>query len=260
MTLKNLINNIKSHYYYPVFETNYKKITLDLQDVFIVKKINGETIKIHGWLYINKSHKFHNITRPFIIFCHGNGGNISCYQYFYKYFIELGYSFITFDYKGYGQSSGKTEIHSTYEDCNIIYNYVLNKLNILKYNIIPIGYSIGGYPATILAKEKNLHKLILIDTFTKISNVINKLFPYPLNKLLSYLADDDLNIIDNLKLFKGKTIIIHSTEDEIKHINNAFDNARNNKNITVNLITGTHNNLNIDWSILNKFLKPINIL
>lgn len=259
MLLTNLINNIKSYYYYPVFETNYKKISLDLKDFYIIKKINGENIKIHGWLYINKSHKYHNINKPFIIFCHGNGGNVSCYQYFYKYFMELGYSFITFDYKGYGKSTGKTEIHSTYEDCEIVYNYVINKLKIIKNNIIPVGYSIGGYPATILANKKKLNKLVLIDTFTKISNVIDKLFPYPINKLLSYIADNDLNIIDNLKLFEGKTFIIHSTEDEVIHVNNAFDNAKNNKNIKISLITGTHNNLNLDWNIFNNFLKPQNI-
>ena len=248
-----LIDNIKNSLLYGAklgyeFPKNNNKI----KECYI-KTLDGHVL--HCWYYINKDKTHFNLIRPFILFCHGNGGNITFYQYFYDYFIELGYSFISFDYRGYGKSTGISENESIYEDVLDVYNYLIKKMNIISYNIIPFGFSLGGFPAAKLAYEKKINKLILCGTFSSLSKVADNLLIFPFNKIGSLLINGEFDTKKYLDMYNGKTLIIHSLEDEIVSVDNAYINSSNNKKIKLNLITGYHNNMNIDWNIITKFLK-----
>jgi len=64
----------------------------------------------------------------YIVFFHGNGGNISvgCLDYLVS-LQDQGYSVFAFDYRGYGESTGSPSMEGVYEDTLGAYAFLLTK-------------------------------------------------------------------------------------------------------------------------------------
>ena len=69
-------------------------------------------------------------SRGVVLFCHGNAGNISHRLDSIRLFHELGLSVLIFDYRGYGQSSGKPTEQGTYRDADAAWDYLVEQRNI----------------------------------------------------------------------------------------------------------------------------------
>ena len=59
-------------------------------------------VSIHGW-FVNGPHP----DCPVILFCHGNAGNIGNRITAVSQFVSIGFHCFIFDYRGFGNSSGK---------------------------------------------------------------------------------------------------------------------------------------------------------
>lgn len=59
-----------------------------------------------------------------------------------------------YDYSGFGCSNGKTSESNTYADIRAAYNFLIKKLQIPWYCIIPYGQSIGTGPTIDLATDE----------------------------------------------------------------------------------------------------------
>lgn len=234
-------------YYVPYKEHILKKPNENIKDIFIpFETKKDKKLNIHGWLFDENKEK------PIILFCHGNAGNISYRNEIMNDFIKLNIPFFIFDYKGFGKSDGSTDIDSTYDDTLLCYNFLSDKFKDRK--IIPIGESIGSYPASKIACEFGLDKLVLIGGINSISFIVKKKFPI---KILEYLTRGDLEVGKNLELYKGETLLIHSKTDEIVPIENALKNLQccNNPKSTLKKVSGGHNNMIYDMNILNEFIN-----
>src|SRR5688572_30289484 len=72
--------------------------------------------KIHAWfVYTNEKR------RSTVVFCHGNAGNISSRLEKIHILCSLGFDVLIFDYRGYGQSTGRPSEKGTYADADAAY-------------------------------------------------------------------------------------------------------------------------------------------
>ena len=95
-----------------------EQVGLSYRTVFF-KSIDG--IKLTGWFIPAEKSK------GVILFCHGNGGNISHRIDSIQIFNSLGFSVFIFDYQGYGLSEGKPSEQGTYLDASAAWEYLIQK-------------------------------------------------------------------------------------------------------------------------------------
>lgn len=249
--VKHNLPSLKSRfYYYPVTKSDYwqEKPNDEIEDVYIDSK-DGI---LHGWYYCPIEPTEYT---KIMLMCHGNSGNISTRCSLLADMISKQIPFLIFDYKGFGKSTGNTILHSTFDDAEACLNFLTNEKNFVRTNIIPSGRSIGSYPATRLAFEYNLPKLIIISGLHKISHVIPDVLPGLIGHFASYLAYGDLDVGSYLKKYKGKYILLHSKEDKTVGYHNAVKNSQYGGKI-INIV-GPHCSNNIDWEQIKNFMYDL---
>ncbi len=195
-------------------------------------------IAIAGW-YIP-----HSPTAKTILFCHGNGGNISYRQNYIAVLHQLGFNLLMFDYRGYGESAGEPSEIGTYYDSEAAWQYLVEEQNIAPKDIIIYGESLGGGIASYLAEQLSLAKvpfagLVLASTFTSIPDRASELFPFlPVHLLANYRY----LTLERLPRITAPILVIHSPQDEIipfHHGQRLYDHANQPKMFLE--ISGDHN-------------------
>ncbi|MFX1314303.1 MAG: alpha/beta hydrolase family protein [Promethearchaeota archaeon] len=156
-------------------------------------QINNEGQIFRGFLYFPPE-RF-NKPYPVIIYFHGFPHLFTLKEIVKKYnfLLNLGYSLIVFNFRGYRFSEGKVSIRNQVSDGIKLIEFVdlmaKNEIFNLK-EVSIIGYEFGAYIALILcSKVKIINKLLLInpvldirrhvysENFLKILNYINRFLP-----------------------------------------------------------------------------------
>ncbi len=191
--------------FYPTFqiETTPAQSGLAFEDVYFETE---DGVKLHAW-YIPV-----DTPTATLIFCHGNGGNISHRIESIEQFHALNLSVFIFDYRGYGNSEGKISEEGTYLDAAAAWTYLTTEKQIAPDNIISFGRSLGGGIASWLAVNRQVKALILESTFTSISDVGKSHYPIIPVKLISRYDYNSIEKVEQLTLPK---LFIHSRTDEI---------------------------------------------
>jgi uncharacterized protein len=216
-------------------------IGLKFDDVQISTKDN---VNLDTWFVPAKNND--QIGKGVILFCHGNGGNISNRISYLPIFKDLGLATFLFDYRGYGISDGKPSEEGTYADVEAAWQYLTQEKQIPPQKIIIYGESLGGAIASYLAQKisqqdgkNSAGGLILASTFTSISDRAAELYPFLPIRFLSRFS---YNSIDRLPSIKIPVLIIHSTDDEIipfHHGDRNFQVANQPKKLVT--LRGDHN-------------------
>ena len=257
------MNNINKSYYdfinkfffYPKkeLENNPSDYNIDYIDITLKNDYNQD---IHAWFSRN------NETNKCILLCHGNAGNISTRVQFLYYLNRLGLSVLFFDYPGFGNSIGSPTEKNCINSGTKFFDYLINEQKIDKNNIIVYGESIG---CSIAASIANIYKnkyLILLSGFTNIRDLIPEIISfgtllYPFIRgfnTVEYLKErEKLNFVDK----KLKTLIIHSTDDELISINHGINLAKYATHFFK--ITGKHSSPVFDMKITKYFINFLDI-
>ena len=106
----------------------------------------------------------------FIIFS-GNGGNMSQMADRLAAFHAAGWSVLTVDYPGYGQSEGRPSEEGTYRAAEAAWRYLTETKKFKPEKIVVYGFSLGGGVAAYLAEKYRPGALILDSTFTRLADV-----------------------------------------------------------------------------------------
>ena len=191
-----------------------KSIGLKFEDVQLNTKDN---VNLSAWFVPAKDNN--PIGKAVILFCHGNGGNISNRISYLPIFKDLGLATFLFDYRGYGKSEGQPSEEGTYKDVEAAWLYLTQERKIPPQKIIIYGESLGGAIASYIAQttaqqnpQNSAAGLILASTFTSISDRAAELYPFLPIRLLSKFSYNSIERLPNIKI---PVLIIHSTEDEI---------------------------------------------
>jgi uncharacterized protein len=190
-------------------ETKPEDLGLTYQEVWLSANDRGKPEKIHSWWIPND-----RANAPTLLYLHGNGKNIGANVRHAQRFVQLGFSVLLFDYRGYGRSEGSFPTEKQlYRDAEIAWNYLEKKFQ--PKNIFLYGHSLGGAIAIELALRKpNLAGLIVEGSFTSIREMANL---YPLYRLfpLDLIITQKFDSIAKVSQVRSPILFIHGGEDSI---------------------------------------------
>ncbi len=204
-------------------------VGMDFQDVSIA---TTDGVMLHGWFIAGQSSRV-------LLFFHGNAGNISHRLDSIAQFRELGLSVLIIDYRGYGQSAGRTTERGIYRDADAAWRYLIDDRGIVANDIVVFGRSLGASVASRLASEYQPLALIVESSFTSIPDIAQDLYPWLPVRWLSRLSHATRDYVRDVRC---PILIIHSRDDEIipfHHGEAIFESA--NEPRTLLTIRGTHN-------------------
>ena len=176
---------------------------LDFEDLFLTAE---DGTKIHAWYVPRRG------ARYTLLFCHGNGGNISHRVNTIDTFHGLGLNVLIFDYRGYGRSEGKPSEAGTYQDAAAAWDYLVETLGERPGRVIVFGCSLGGAVAANLAHKQGPGALILESTFTSAPDLGARLYPFLPVRWLCRYSYDTKSIVGQINC---PILVIHSRDDDI---------------------------------------------
>lgn len=179
--------------------------------------ITKEGNKIYSVYLKNNSAKFT------ILYFHGNAEDLGQTLPILEEYRDKGFSIFSYDYRGYGLSTGRPKERDLYKDLYFVYDYMTTTLNISPNRLIIHGRSVGGGLATELASKKLCAGLILESSFVSAFRVLTRISIYPF---------DMYNNIEKIKQVKFPVLIIHGKKDGIIsfwHGKKLFEEANNPK-------------------------------
>ncbi|MBN1674718.1 MAG: alpha/beta hydrolase [Kiritimatiellae bacterium] len=150
--------------------------------------------------------------RATLLFCHGNAGNIGDRLDSILTFNRLGLNVFIFDYRGYGNSTGKPTEDGTYRDALAAWRYVTETRNVAADRVIIFGRSLGGAVGAWLAVERQPGALILESTFTSMPDIGAEAYPFLPVRLLCRFKYETVKRIGRVRC---PVLIAHSIEDEM---------------------------------------------
>ncbi len=179
-----------------VIGMDYEELTFSTTD--------GE--QLHAWFIP------HPQARATLLFAHGNAGNISHRLDSIQVFHDLGLNVLIFDYRGYGQSTGKPGENGTYRDADAAWAYLTETRGIDSGKIILFGRSLGAAVIADLATRTVPAGVILESAFLSVPDMAATIYPWlPVRWLASYRYDNG----DKVTRITQPLLIIHSRGDEI---------------------------------------------
>lgn len=194
----------KHSIYFPMREVadNPMSTGLPYEEIYFETTDNE---KLHGWFVPNDNAK---VT---VLFCHGNGGNISHRLEKIAIFYGLGVNTFIFDYRGYGKSTGSPSERGLYNDAAAAFDYLTRERSIPEGSIVIYGESVGGAVTVSLAERKDVKALITEETFTSVKDMAGIYYPF----MPHFLLSAKFNSTTRIKNVRCPKLIIHSTNDEI---------------------------------------------
>ena len=167
--------------------------------------------QIHGWWLSAQSQSNGNA----LLFLHGNSYNVGENLFHAKRFVDMGFSVLLMDYRGFGRSDGGFPRESfVYEDAQAMYDYLLEEQGFSPDQIFVYGHSLGGAIAIDLVKNNPAAGLIAEGTFTSIPDMATYTGRYsflPVNLLLHQRFES----LSKVPEIKTPTLFIHGLEDEV---------------------------------------------
>lgn len=205
-----------------------------------------------------------NKKKKTILFFHGNSGNISHRSYIIDLCKKLEVNLMLVDYRGYGKSDGTPETGKLCRDGEVAYEYLLKTRK--SNEIVVWGESLGGSVATYVASKYGARCLVLLSTFSSLSDVINMntgVGDIVKSSVSGYIkiTGDDMNSKEWIKHIRCPVIMIHSLEDDVisyKCAKKLFKLIKGNHKKLIT-IKGPHSKPNITEGQLNEIFAFIGI-
>lgn len=170
-------------------------------DVHIVDTKGGNKVVATLW-----KHPFARFT---ILYSHGNAADLGQMRdLFIELRAHLRVNIMSYDYSGYGRSTGKPSELNTYYDIEAVYNLLRNEYGFKQEDLILYGQSVGSGPTTHLASK--LQKLRGVVLHSAILSGLRVLYPVK----VTFWFDIFKNI-DKIRYVNCPVFVIHGTEDEI---------------------------------------------
>jgi len=163
--------------------------------------------KLHGW-YLP-----HPRARAAVLFCHGNGGNITHRAHaLHMLNRRVGASVLMFDYRGYGRSEGKPDEPGILADARAARAWLAAREKIRESDIVMMGESLGGAVAVDLAARDGARALVVESTFSSLPDVGAYHYAWLPVRLLARTRLDSLSKIGN---YRGPLLQAHGDGDTI---------------------------------------------
>ena len=162
--------------------------------------------RLHAWWIVGQPPCLGHI-----VFCHGNAGNIGDRVLNAALLSAAGFDVLLFDYRGYGQSSGRPDEQGTYRDARAALAAVRHRPGLGSKRIFYLGESLGGAVALNLAVESPPHGLILQSTFTSVRDAARHHYPF----IPSAVIPDAYPSLRRIATLRVPLLVLHGERDDI---------------------------------------------
>lgn len=171
---------------------------------------DGSTV--HGWFVKTR------IKSPLVLVFGGQGTNVATLVLDSEKFPE--YNFATFNYRGYGQSTGLPTEHQLINDASEILDKLIQQKSVDPKQIYVIGLALGSSIAVNLAARRDIHKLILSSPFSNLPDVAKDTYPFlPTHTLIKHKFD----LTNAVKKIRSDTLILYTDKDQIVQPQRSLD-------------------------------------
>ena len=172
-------------------------------------EIPGDGLRLVGWII-----RTDDPAAPWLLICHGNGGNISDAgrPQHYAGLRAAGLNLLAFDYRGYGESEGAPSEAGLYADAESAYRFLRDSLGVPPERVVIFGHSLGSAVAVELAGRVAAAGLILDGALTSVPDRAREIYPYfPVRWIGSsrYASREKIGALRLPKLF------LHAERDEV---------------------------------------------
>lgn len=170
-------------------------------DVHLLQTKGGNKVVATFWK--------HPSGRFTILYSHGNAADLGQMQdLFIELRAHLRVNIMSYDYSGYGASTGKPSEFNTYYDIEAVYNCLKNEYGIKQEDVILYGQSVGSGPTLHLAARSPRLRAVVLHS--AILSGIRVLY----NVKLTFWFDIFKNI-DKIRNVNCPVLVIHGTNDDI---------------------------------------------
>lgn len=171
------------------------------KDVQLVETKEGNRIVT---MYLRYPH-----ARFTLLYSHGNAADLGqMHDLLLELRAHLRVNVMSYDYSGYGASSGKATEFNTYADIEAVYDCLRRDYGIRQEDLILYGQSVGSGPTLHLASR--LPRLRAVVLHSAILSGIRVLYPVKMT-----FCFDIFKNIDKIQLVKCPVLVMHGTNDEI---------------------------------------------
>lgn len=166
--------------------------------------VASDGVKLHAW-YVPAENAVGTV-----LFCHGNGGNVSHRLETILLHHQLGVNVLIFDYRGYGKSEGRPSEEGTYRDAEAMWKYLVETRGEKPERIVIHGRSLGGAVAAHLARDCTPAGLVVESSFYDITELGVELFPWLPVRWLSRMEYKTAEYVGGVRC---PVLVIHSRTD-----------------------------------------------
>lgn len=184
----------------------------DRQYYAVADTFNHEILSVRDRLQNTIDIRFKRLSEEYlIIFSHGNSANISGLGTRYSFFEELNFSYLAYDYPGYGRSTGTPGEEGLYASHHAVID-LAGTLGFPPEKIILHGLSLGGAVAVEGAcTYKNIRGLIIEASFESSHAMARVIFG---NIPVHRLVRERFRSLHRIGEVNAPVLVIHGTEDE----------------------------------------------
>lgn len=176
---------------------------LDAEDV-VFETEDGETL--HGWWFRTGA-----ISLGHVLLCHGNAGNVGDRLLHARLLTDAGFDVLSFDYRGYGKSTGSPTEEGTYHDARAALRALARQEGVDPKRVFYIGESLGGGVAVALAREAPPRGLVLLSAFTSVRDMARRHYPI----IPAPLVPDAYPSLQRIRALEAPLLVMHGDRDEI---------------------------------------------
>ncbi|GKU87163.1 hypothetical protein SLEP1_g1607 [Rubroshorea leprosula] len=170
-------------------------------DVHLLETKAGNKVVATFW-----KHPFARFT---LLYSHGNAADLGqMHELFIELRAHLRVNIMSYDYSGYGASTGKPTELNTYYDIEAVYDCLKRDYGVKQEELIVYGQSVGSGPTLHLASR--LQKLRGVVLHSAILSGIRVLYPVR----MTFWFDIFKNI-DKIRHVNCPVLVIHGTNDDI---------------------------------------------
>ncbi len=144
-----------------------------------------------------------------LLYCHGNTGNLTNSAPAIPALLAAGLNVFSFDYRGYGRSTGIPTVGGLIEDA-IAAAEEHERVRPRELPSILFGYSLGGAVALQLSHRWRFDGLVLQSTFTTLREMARHRFP---GTPMHYIAGDEFDSLEAIRRVVLPTVVVHGSDD-----------------------------------------------
>jgi uncharacterized protein len=149
-----------------------------------------------------------------IVYHHGNKGHLGEYWHRVEILYQAGFDVVTYDYRGFGKSTGTSTEASLLEDARAVLDYIVADTTIDSTHLVAYGFSLGGVPALYQAVDLGRARAIITEAIFASGEALvqsGTLLDVPGR----WLLQGTYNNVERIRRKRVPLLLMHGSRDEL---------------------------------------------